>query len=102
MRDGRFEVRSGESEALDVDAAVHCVGGLTTAAASDDVDESSVRCRSCVHTAATGMLYDGFDAVGLQYGPGYRTLTHAWGASCERMRPTPVAWDTMSLRRRAR
>ena len=29
-------------------------------------------------------------------------LTHAWGASCERMRPTPVAWDTMSLRRRAR
>ena len=29
-------------------------------------------------------------------------LTHAWGASCERMRPTPIAWDTMSLRRRAR
>ena len=27
-----------------------------------------------------GALYDGFDAVGLQYGPGYRTLEHAWGS----------------------
>ena len=24
-------------------------------------------------------LYDGFDAVGLQYGPGYRTLVSSWG-----------------------
>ena len=24
-------------------------------------------------------LYDGFDAAGLQYGPGYRTLLHVWG-----------------------
>ena len=24
-------------------------------------------------------LYDSFDAVGLQYGPGYRTLINAWG-----------------------
>ena len=24
-------------------------------------------------------LYDAFHAAGLQYGPGYRTLTHAWG-----------------------
>jgi len=27
-----------------------------------------------------GALYDGFDAVGLQYGPGYRTLVQAWGS----------------------
>ena len=26
-------------------------------------------------------LYGGFDAVGLQYGPGYRTLTHVWGGA---------------------
>ena len=26
-------------------------------------------------------LYEGFDAVGLQYGPGYRTLINAWGGA---------------------
>ena len=26
-------------------------------------------------------LYDGFDAAGLQYGPGYRTLVQAWGGA---------------------
>ena len=26
-------------------------------------------------------LYDGFDAVGLQYGPGYRTLVRVWGGT---------------------
>ena len=24
-------------------------------------------------------VYDGFDAIGLQYGPGYRTLEQVWG-----------------------
>ena len=28
-------------------------------------------------------LYDGFAAVGLQYGPGYRTLIRAWGGASE-------------------
>ena len=36
-------------------------------------------------------LYDGFYAVGLQYGPGYRTLTQAWGsgvvAAAARLQP---------------
>ena len=26
------------------------------------------------------MVYNGFDTVGLQYGPRYRTLARAWGA----------------------
>ena len=39
------------------------------------------------------MLYDGFDAVGLQYGPGYRTLIKTWGGVSDalarlRVRPT--------------
>ena len=29
--------------------------------------------------AVVGALYDGFAAVGLQYGPCFRTLVHAWG-----------------------
>ena len=34
---------------------------------------------TCVHAADVGALYDGFHAVGLQYGPSYRTLVQAWG-----------------------
>ena len=34
--------------------------------------------RGLSRMADIGALYDGFDSVGLQYGPGYRTLTHAW------------------------
>ena len=30
--------------------------------------------------ADVGALYDACDSVGLQYGPGYRTLTHAWAS----------------------
>ena len=35
-----------------------------------------------------GALYDGFDAAGLQYGPGYRTLAQAWsgGGGAARLR----------------
>ena len=38
-----------------------------------------------------GALYDGFDAGGLQYGPGYRTLLQSWGgtqaSASARLRP---------------
>ena len=34
--------------------------------------------RGCCHAADVDSLYDGFDVIGLQYGPGYRTLLKAW------------------------
>ena len=78
VADGRFDVRSGVDDAL-ADAAVHCSGALAANVARQRVDAASVRARSCARAALVGALYDGFDAVGLQYGPGYRTLAQAWG-----------------------
>ena len=37
--------------------------------------------RAASRAVDIGALYDGFDAVGLQYGPGYRTLVRAWGGA---------------------
>ena len=43
------------------------------------VDHASLR--TAFHAADVRALYDGFDAVGLQYGPGYRTLVQVWGGA---------------------
>ena len=38
-----------------------------------------MRGRLCPHTAVVRALYDMFHSIGLEYGPGYRTLSHLWG-----------------------
>ena len=43
------------------------------------LDRLAVRGTQCTCAADVSALYDGFYSVGLQYGPGYRTLVHAWG-----------------------
>ena len=55
------------------------------------IDHAALRTLS--RAADVVALYDGFDAVGLQYGPGYRTLINAWGGASDalarlRARPT--------------
>ena len=78
-----FEVRSMREDELD-SPVIHCSGAVhptTTGQQELVVAQSTVRCRLCVHAAHTHHLYDGFDSVGLQYGPAYRTLTQAWGSS---------------------
>jgi 3-oxoacyl-(acyl-carrier-protein) synthase len=76
MGEGRFEVRSGEGGEAPVDAPVHCSGALATSNGCSHVNHASIR----VHSRATSTetLYDWFDAVGLQYGPDYRTLMQLW------------------------
>ena len=83
---GRFEVRGG-SHAAD-DWAVHCSGALVAGAQErwHPPERASERASSCVHASAGGALYDAFDAIGLQYGPGYRTLAQAWGGGVARLR----------------
>merc|ERR1712185_616982 len=56
---------------------VHCSGATATGRVWQCVRHASLRTLSCA--ADVGALYDSFAAVGLQYGPGYRTLVHAWG-----------------------
>jgi hypothetical protein len=80
VSNGRFEVRTGESEAFD-DATVHCSGAVSTDAVRQRVDHVLLRTVTCA--SDVGALYDGFDAAGLQYGPGYRTLVNAWGGASD-------------------
>ena len=37
--------------------------------------------RAPLRAADIGVLYDGYHAAGLQYGPSYRTLVQAWGGA---------------------
>ena len=77
-------MRSGEpglsgGNALD-DAAVHCTGSMMAAAdGASRVDLAATRAGTGAHAVGVAALYDAFDAAGLQYGPGYRALLHAWG-----------------------
>ena len=79
LSDGRFEVRSGEADAVEAARTVHCSGATAPGDAWQRVDHTSLRVAS--RAADVCALYDGFDAVGLQYGPGYRTLVRAWGGA---------------------
>jgi acyl transferase domain-containing protein len=80
VSNGRFEMRTSETEAVD-DATVHCSGATASDTVWQHVEHASVR--SLSRAADVGALYDGFDAVGLQYGPGYRTLVNAWGGASD-------------------
>ena len=80
VTDSRFEVRSGEQDAL-TDAVVHCSGALVTTGSWVQVEHAAVRAWSCMRVAEMGTLYDGFTAMGLEYGPGYRTLVQAWSGA---------------------
>ena len=83
VADGRFEVRSGEADAL-ADVGVHCSGTVATGGGWRRVKHASVRTSSCAYAASVGTLYDGFYATqDLQYGPGYRTLAQAWGGESD-------------------
>ena len=80
VANGLFEVRSCGEDAV-VDATVHCTGAIATTSGGLRVDNALAHAPCCVHGAHVGALYDSFDAAGLQYGPGYRTVTHAWGGT---------------------
>ena len=74
------------------DVTVHSSGGLSHSDKGEGTRHSWERSRCFVRAAVVGALYDGFDAVGLQYGPGYRTLARVQGGA---------AWATARLGMRA-
>jgi acyl transferase domain-containing protein len=80
MSNARFEVRTSDTNAFE-DATVHCSGATATDTVRQRVDHA--RLRTLSRAADVGALYDGFDTVGLQYGPGYRTLINAWGGASD-------------------
>ena len=77
--DGRFEVGSSEADAVETVRSVHCSGATAVGNAWQRIDPASQRAPSLA--ADVEALYDGFDACGLQYGPGYRTLVQTWGGA---------------------
>ena len=60
---------------------MHCSGATAAYTDWQRIDHAPLRALACV--ADVGALYDGFDAVGLQYGPQYRTLINAWGGASD-------------------
>ena len=95
ITDGRFEIRSGDGGSEEV---THCSGSVTPSAHAivHRVDHALVRAISCVRTADVLALYNGFDAVGLQYGPGYRTLERAWSSGSSESSAAVDAANTRS------
>ena len=77
VADGSFEVRSLDDE--ESSATAHCTGEVTSASAWNAVEHALMRGQSAASAAHVGTVYDGFAAIGLAYGPGYRTLSAAWG-----------------------
>ena len=61
-------------------SAVHCKGEHMVAHLSKPLDLCERR-SSKEHCVETRSMYLAFDAVGLQYGPGYRTLVQMWGGA---------------------
>ena len=85
LSDGRFEIRSGEADGDAsplLESAVHCSGSFapSTQMKSWRTDRASLRV-GLGSAVSIDALYDRFDAVGVQYGPAYRTLVRAWGGS---------------------
>ena len=76
LADGRFEV-CGSTDGAVADSTLHCSGALAARDGWLRIEHESVR-GSCPRTVHVGMLYDGFQAIHLEYGPGYRTLVKAW------------------------
>ena len=81
VQSGGFKVRSNDVN--DAEVAVHCSGSLGSAVIWHRTNLASMRAISCTGTTHVAALYNGFDSVGLQYGPGYRTLVEAWGGANE-------------------
>jgi hypothetical protein len=78
ISDGRFEVRSRDDGAF-TDATVHCSGATAAADTWQRIDQTLLRATS--RMMDVDALYNGFSAVGLQYGPDYRTLVQAWAGT---------------------
>ena len=84
--DGQFEVRSGVPAAADaslLDVAVHCTGTVSSPSPAEAAGarrglELPSRRAVCDRVADVALLYAAYDAVGLQYGPGFRSVERAW------------------------
>jgi hypothetical protein len=81
VRDGRFEILSGDSdEALTESVPANCSGAYAAARRPQRIDQASA-CSTCTRAALVGGLYDSFHTNSLQYGPGYRTLVQVWSGT---------------------
>jgi hypothetical protein len=103
LYDSRFDVRSGELDHHDPaeleGATVHCSGGcaaVDTKAWLHTVDFVPVRGRVLTLMTHVSKLYDDCHAMGLMYGPDYRTLDLLWGveSSAIARQQTRSAWHS--------
>ena len=85
VSDGRFEVRSGEGTGASEDAQVYCAGACASSGGTQRIDRAVMRTRfrEISQAADVEAFYTRLNKVGLQYGPGYRTLIKAWGGDSD-------------------
>jgi len=77
----RVQVRSSTTIAasgLMEDSVVHCSATVGPTVQWERIDHAALRGSRSALAADIRSLYECFDVMGLQYGPGYRTLTQAW------------------------
>ena len=74
---GRVDVLSSVDASF-AGAATHVSASSAAMEECELADVCSTRATLCVHASDCGALYDTFDALGLQYGPSYRTLRLMW------------------------
>ena len=82
LSNSQFEVCSDEDDQV-VKVTLHCSGKLVASDGCQRIDHASAHSCSCVHATHVAVLYDRFDAVELQYGPGYRTLLRTWAGKSD-------------------
>ena len=54
--------------------------GHSAGTSQSNANYAAVRSTRCPILADVDAMYDGCHSVGLQYGPGYRTITHTWAS----------------------
>ena len=74
--DASFQILSGTQHVSK--RVVHSSGAIGTQSCQQMLVDASVRRQACQNIMQTRKLYDAFNSVGLQYGPGYRTLVQIW------------------------
>ena len=86
IAEDRLKIRSGRLSSdtlLMANDVVHCSGILLSSDYGRLHLSLAVVHSRCDCIAETCTLYDGFDVVGLQYGPMYRTLVQVWAGHGE-------------------
>ena len=104
--EGRFDVRSGAStpaEASLTGTTAHCTGSASAGlkAEANAAVHASVRAQRVI-AADVREVYEGYNGVGLHYGPAFRSLAQSWAdkslqGALAQLRYRAAGWATPQI-----